>query len=573
MSDVGSLRYRRSDIGIANPQAVRRRRAMPVDRDHAHEPADPAAPCPAIAGNVEESPGRPASKQWTSRMKFPQSDTTEGRTPGERVFEVDYLVVGAGGMGMAFADSILTHTGRTLAIVDRYHQPGGHWVIAYPFVRLHQSSANYGVGSRRLGSGVVNRVGWSRGLPELASGAEVCAYFDQVMQQQFLPSGRVHYFPMAEHIGEGRIRSLVSGATFRVVARRVVDATYMNVEVPAMRPPPFEVDAGVTCVPPNGLTGLRGGFERFVVVGAGKTGMDACLFLLGHDVPPSSIDWVRPRDAWLNNRAFAVVRGISGMQAAFEQVDAIAGARSLDDGLLRLEGCGRFTRFEPDAMPTMFRSASASILELEQLRRIRNVVRLGHVHRVAPDRVTLDRGEFPVQPRTLFVDCTADGLNRRPPATIFDDPLITLQSVRNSQQVFSASFLGYLEAISDDDAEKNALAEPVPHPDTPLDFFLSTLTTYRNHARWEREPRLRAWLASSRLNGSRVFVQDVADPAQARLQHRLRARRDEATTRIAELLAMSGNAEGAQAASTRRGERGRQPADAGADAASAADGQ
>jgi glutamyl-tRNA reductase len=35
--------------------------------------------------------------------------------------EADYLVIGAGAMGMAFADTIVTETNASLVIVDRYH--------------------------------------------------------------------------------------------------------------------------------------------------------------------------------------------------------------------------------------------------------------------------------------------------------------------------------------------------------------------------------------------------------------------------------------------------------------------
>ncbi|MGK0274854.1 MAG: cation diffusion facilitator CzcD-associated flavoprotein CzcO, partial [Ilumatobacter sp.] len=106
--------------------------------------------------------------------------------------DTDYLIVGAGAMGMAFADTILNETpDATLAIVDRQGRPGGHWNDAYPFVRLHQPSAFYGVNSRPLGNDVKDAVGWNAGLYELASGAEVLAYYDHLMHRDFLPSGRV----------------------------------------------------------------------------------------------------------------------------------------------------------------------------------------------------------------------------------------------------------------------------------------------------------------------------------------------------------------------------------------------
>ncbi len=53
--------------------------------------------------------------------------------------ETDYLVVGAGAAGRGFADALLAHCDATIAIVDRRHAPGGHWIDAYPYVRLHQT--------------------------------------------------------------------------------------------------------------------------------------------------------------------------------------------------------------------------------------------------------------------------------------------------------------------------------------------------------------------------------------------------------------------------------------------------
>ncbi len=89
-------------------------------------------------------------------------------------------------------------------VVDRNDQPGGHWTTAYPFVRLHQPSAYYGVNSRNLGSDTIDQSGLNAGYYELASGAEVCAYFDAVMNQHLLPTGRVTYLPMSEYLGDGR---------------------------------------------------------------------------------------------------------------------------------------------------------------------------------------------------------------------------------------------------------------------------------------------------------------------------------------------------------------------------------
>jgi cation diffusion facilitator CzcD-associated flavoprotein CzcO len=60
--------------------------------------------------------------------------------------ETDYVVVGAGAAGMAFTDALLAHSDATVTLVDRRHAPGGHWIDAYPYVRLHQPTF-YGVAS------------------------------------------------------------------------------------------------------------------------------------------------------------------------------------------------------------------------------------------------------------------------------------------------------------------------------------------------------------------------------------------------------------------------------------------
>src|SRR5262245_24774166 len=128
----------------------------------------------------------------------------------------DYLIIGSGAAGMSFADQLLTETNANIVIVDRHHQPGGHWNDAYSFVRLHAPSALYGVRTRRRGSSRIDASGLNRGYYELASGVEIVSYFDKLMQERFLPSGRVQYFPMCEHLGDGRFVSRLSGAIQQV---------------------------------------------------------------------------------------------------------------------------------------------------------------------------------------------------------------------------------------------------------------------------------------------------------------------------------------------------------------------
>ena len=86
----------------------------------------------------------------------------------------DYLVFGAGAAGMAFVDALLADSDADVVMVDRRHRPGGHWNNAYPFVRLHQPSAFYGVNSRVLGHDAIDEVGPNAGFYERATAAQIC---------------------------------------------------------------------------------------------------------------------------------------------------------------------------------------------------------------------------------------------------------------------------------------------------------------------------------------------------------------------------------------------------------------
>jgi cation diffusion facilitator CzcD-associated flavoprotein CzcO len=55
-----------------------------------------------------------------------------------RSVETDYLVVGAGPAGMAFADALIAGSESTVVMVDRTPVPGGYWNDGYAFVRLQR---------------------------------------------------------------------------------------------------------------------------------------------------------------------------------------------------------------------------------------------------------------------------------------------------------------------------------------------------------------------------------------------------------------------------------------------------
>ena len=324
-----------------------------------------------------------------------------------RTIEADYLVVGAGAMGLAFTDTLVSETDATVVVVDRNDQPGGHWTTAYPFVRLHQPSAYYGVNSRNLGSDTIDQGGLNAGYYELASGAEVCAYFDAVMQQHLLPTGRVTYLPMSEYLGDGRVRTL-GGDEIEVSARRVV-TSHVEIVVPSMRAPSYAVAPGVDCVPPNDLPRIREARDRYVIVGAGKTAMDACLWLLRHGVAPQRLTWIKPRDSWILDRA-AIQPGRSSPSGCCA-TSPTSSRRCTRPNRFRICSTGWRPRAAccvstPSVDPTMYRCAILSQAELEALRRIDDVVRMGHVQSIEPGRITLDGGTRDIDGSALYIDCT-----------------------------------------------------------------------------------------------------------------------------------------------------------------------
>ena len=462
--------------------------------------------------------------------------------------ETDYLVIGAGATAMAFVDTLLSEQADTrVLMVDRHHKPGGHWNDAYSFVRLHQPSEFYGVASRELSHGVKDTDGFNAGMYGLASGAQVLDYFDQVMQQRFLPSGRVQWLPMSEcSVDAGAVhelRSLVSGESRPVcVRKKVVDATHAQTAVPSTHPPKYELSPGVSCIALNGLPRISRPHAAYTVVGSGKTGMDAILWLLENEVAADAIRWVMPRDAWLLNRA-NVQPGLENyedsMAGIIGQFEAMAEADSVADLFARLEQRGLLLRIDKNVQPSTYRCAIVSTTELAQLRRIKDVVRLGHVRSIEPTQIVLDHGSVAADPDTLYVDCSAAAIVMPPKVPVFDGERINLLMVRTCQPVFSAAVIAYVESHGVDDAEKNSICAVVPSPELPFDWLRMWAVNLRNMGRWRQHAGLSAWLLQCRLNAVAVYLRGVKpdDTARLGLLHKLGEASAAAAARLPALLA------------------------------------
>jgi hypothetical protein len=422
---------------------------------------------------------------------------------GRSDIETDYLVVGAGALGMGFVDTLIQNSDADIVMIDRHHRAGGHWLDSYPFVQLHQPSMNYGVNSAPLGQDRVEPDGRDSGFYERASGTEICVYYDQIMRDQLLSSGRVRFFPMCDYLGDRHFRSTVTGVETGVSVRRsVVDATYMASRVPAIDPPPFGVSGGVRCVPVGTLSNLTTPPAGYVIIGAGKTAMDAAGWLLDQGAAPHDITWIRPHDSWILNRAF--FQPGDGVVLTFEgvvrELEAVAECGSIEQVFERLEDCQVMLRIDRSTRPSMLKGATASVGELDELRRIEKVVRLGHVERIDLDTITLEHGSIPTSPDHLHVHCASAGLSDNPPRAIFTDRNIVLQPITRVSLPLSAGLIGFVEASGRSTTEKNRLCRPNGWPHTPFDWLRHLLTGMKTEMAWQDAPDVLDWVNTSRLN-------------------------------------------------------------------------
>ena len=450
------------------------------------------------------------------------------------IHETDYLIVGAGAVGLAFADSLLDEDPDChITFVDKHAKPGGHWNDAYSFVALHQPSAFYGVNSMAFPGETIDTHGPNAGLHALASGTDVLAYFEKVMNLRLLPSGRVAYHRLAEYRGRddsgtATIKGVLSGEETRInVRRKLVDATFYQTSVPSTHKRAFAVDEGVRICIPGDLPDL---WKRpadippaFGILGGGKTAMDVAVWLIEAGVAPDRIHWVRPRDSWLNNRKY-VQPGedflAATAQSQMAHLEAFRVSQSGEEVFENLEKGGYMLRIDPEVRPEMFHYAVISEGEIAMLRRVRQVIRKGRVTRVADGTLHFGDVSHEIPQGALHIDCTARAVpfaaaeNAGPQ---FRGDTIVLQPVMVPLVTFSAALTAFLEAHWDDDATKNQLARPADLTDTPATFPYAFMMNLMNRGTWMQTPEIAAWLAKSRLDPTGPTVARMAAAGDPRL--------------------------------------------------------
>lgn len=447
--------------------------------------------------------------------------------------ETDYLIVGAGAVGLAFADTLLDEDPDChITIVDKHAKPGGHWNDAYPFVALHQPSSTYGVNSMELCPDRIDTHGHNKGMYPLAKHPEILAYYGKLMNERMLPSGRVSYYPLTEYRGgtdtAHQLRGILSGdETSVTVRRKLVDATYFKTSVPATHTPAFEIAPGTRFTIPGELPGLwkdAGNLpERFIVLGGGKTAMDTAVWLLEAGVAPERIGWVRPRDSWMFNRRFlqpahVAIEGLVEFQLAL--VECAAASDSGDEMLLKLEERGVFLRLDRSVAPKMMHYAVISEAEVAMLQAITQVYRQGRVTGIEPGAMHFVDQTVAVPQTSLFIDCTASAVPFDASADVrpfFDGDRITLQLVQTPFVPYSAALAAFLEANFETDAERNALCPPTPLTDSSDTYPYAVMVNLFSNGLLSQNAKTSAFNARSRLHPTGPAIAKMSETSDPRI--------------------------------------------------------
>ncbi|WP_298300920.1 NAD(P)-binding protein [uncultured Erythrobacter sp.] len=448
--------------------------------------------------------------------------------------ETDYLVIGAGAVGLAFVDTLLDEDPDChITIIDKHARPGGHWNDAYSFVALHQPSATYGVNSMEMCPDRVDEHGHNAGMYPLAKHAEILSYYSKLMTERLVPSGRVTYLPLTEYLsgrdGRHSARSILSGEEHSfVVRRKLVDGTWFKTSVPATHTPGFDIAEGTRFAVPGDLPKLWMETDNlpqhYCIIGGGKTAMDTAVWLLEAGVPADKIDWVRPRDSWMFNRKLlqpAYHRLEDLVQFQVDLVECANESETGDEMFAKLDERGTMLRIDESVTPKMFHFAVISEAEVALLRYITKVHRNRRVTALEPSAMVFGRERVDMPEGTLFINCTASAVpfeQRDKTRPFFDGDTITLQLVQSPFVPYSAAMAAFIEANFETDQEKNNLTPPTPLTDSTETYPYAVMSNLMSTAILSGNEKTNAFNAKSRLHPTGPAIARMMAEGNPRLE-------------------------------------------------------
>lgn len=428
----------------------------------------------------------------------------------------DYVIVGAGAMGMAFADEIFSNSNCSITIVDKRASPGGHWQDSYSFIVTEQPAESYGVNSQEFENTSANEEGFGH----QASSNEIKAYYERLIAK-YIDSGRVHYYPNSEFSWANHSITTNKGHTHYIEANmKYVDATLTGTELSLNHTPNFEVGDGVRCVPPNAIPKLQSNYDSVCVVGGGKTAIDSILWMLKQGRSADTIIWIKSEDAWLLNSA-NIQHSPEFLHSSFEavarQAEIVLESNSLEEVAQKLNNDKIWLRIDSEIFPGLIKGASVTEKQIDQLRLVNNVVRKGKLRAIDSQKLYFADSTEKLGSPFLLVDCSAAGIpsHKENPSDIFQRDRINLLSVRSFQATFSAAIIGKIETLNLTDKQRNRLVRPLGSMGTLNNWARNQALQNKNEMRYAMNPDLTQWLSNARLNGfgRKLFNAELCDKA------------------------------------------------------------
>lgn len=406
----------------------------------------------------------------------------------------DYLVIGCGAASLAFIDTLLIQipTAKVI-VVDKKPYPGGHWVDAYGYVKLHQPSVVYGLESKQLEGNWAKLLFQKMMLPwkHRATQEDILKYYRNFIEEK-VSKQQIEYYPNCEynfddesehndgvHSFSSSLSTIKEGGApppkkklyLVKVNAKLVDGTIGECQVPSQCPVTFPVDDGIHLITPNKLfdeskksisNPAKGTKKnRYVVLGCGKTGMDAIVYLQTQmKVDPTNISWVIPNDVWM------IARGVGTPSSLPEALLENDGDEH--KARLSLEEKGVFVRMDKNIDPTVFKFPVIGKDELRLMRNVKNLIRRGRVISIKKENknnsivVGFGADQEPLiisspaddNGSVIFLHCTSPGpFNKnlkkdpnKPLKLFFSKNEIRLNLLFYPPVTISMSCLGYLEA-------------------------------------------------------------------------------------------------------------------------------
>lgn len=240
------------------------------------------------------------------------SRVTPGKNSTPEAYDLAVVGAGIAGLNALNAATDYLHKGARCVLIDQKDTAGGMWNTAYDYVRLHQPHEMFTVGDMRWN--------WTKPRDYLAAGDEVQAHLASALTSiksrvtlETLFSQTVTQCDEVE-TGQGPRAELIlhpngaPQAQQRILAKQAIYASGLNYQI--AKPLDCSSKRVLSISPQDLLPALAAhSTSPVIIVGGGKTGMDAVLATLEAD-PTRRVSLIKGRGTNFLNRTQLLPTGL-----------------------------------------------------------------------------------------------------------------------------------------------------------------------------------------------------------------------------------------------------------------------